>query len=84
MNKLKASPHIALVLSDVMMPGGMNGVELLQKVQNESPHIKLLLMTGYAGNALVHVSGADCAFEVVRKPFDFENLASRIAKLLKE
>lgn len=83
-DKLKASPHIALVLSDVMMPGGMTGVELLQKVQNKSPHIKLLLMTGYAGNALANVSAADCAFEVVRKPFDFEDLASRIGQLLKE
>lgn len=81
-DKLKAIPHIALVLSDVMMPGGMNGVELLQKVQNESPHIKLLLMTGYAGNAFAHVAAVDCAFEVVRKPFDFEDLASRIDKLL--
>jgi DNA-binding NtrC family response regulator len=81
-DKLKECPDIVLVLSDVMMPGGMNGVELLQKVQNKSPHIKCLLMTGYADNAFANLSAAHYPIEIVRKPFDFEDLASRIDKLL--
>ena len=81
-DKLKECPDIVLVLSDVMMPGGMNGVELLQKVQNKSPHIKCLIMTGYADNELAKLSMAHSPIEIVRKPFDFEDLASRIDKLL--
>jgi hypothetical protein len=39
-------------------------------------------MTGYADNAFANLSAAHYPIEIVRKPFDFEDLASRIDKLL--
>lgn len=72
-----------LMLTDIAMPG-MDGISLSLQVEKDHPHMKILLMTGYAHerqrahnlDALVH--------EVMSKPFDIETLRARIDALLSE
>jgi CheY-like chemotaxis protein len=65
-----------LVLSDIVMPGGMNGVELARVIRSAFPALPILLVTGYAGSA-DQVSD----FAVLRKPYRFEQLRQAIAEV---
>jgi signal transduction histidine kinase/CheY-like chemotaxis protein len=58
-----------LVFSDVIMPGGMNGVELANEIRRRRPELPILLTTGYG-------AGADVAtdFPILRKPYEIEDL----------
>jgi PAS domain S-box-containing protein len=68
-----------LVVSDIVMPGGMNGVELSQTIRADKPGLPILLVTGYAGSA-----GVSPEFPVLRKPYRFEQLRQAIADLVGE
>jgi two-component system cell cycle sensor histidine kinase/response regulator CckA len=70
-----------LLLTDVMMPG-MNGRELARGVYRLHPGIKILYISGYTDNAIVHqgVLGADAAF--LQKPFTADALLRKIRELL--
>jgi CheY-like chemotaxis protein len=67
-----------LVVSDIVMPGEMNGVELARTIRAARPGVPILLVTGYAGPS----GGAE--FPVLRKPFRFEQLRHAIAELVRE
>jgi hypothetical protein len=64
--------EIDLVLSDIMMPGTMNGMELAREVRRRRPGAPLLLTTGYAGAAVqeAEVEGID----ILCKPYAIEAL----------
>ncbi|MBN9088681.1 MAG: MASE4 domain-containing protein [Reyranella sp.] len=66
-----------LVVSDIVMPGSMNGVELAQTIRADKPNLPILLVTGYAGSA-----GESPDFPVLRKPYRFEQMRQAIADLL--
>ena len=65
-----------LVVSDIVMPGGMNGVELARAIRAKQPNLPILLVTGYAGSA------TSTEFPVLRKPYRFEQLRQAIADLV--
>jgi CheY-like chemotaxis protein len=70
-----------LLFSDIVMPGGMTGIELAQAARRLRPALPVLLVTGYAGP----VEGSvDHGFEVLAKPYDQAALARRIAELVTE
>lgn len=52
----KHSAHIDLLLSDIRMPGRMNGVDLANKVSMEWPHISIILTSGYEAQAMLGLS----------------------------
>ena len=54
-----------LVVSDIVMPGGMNGAELARMIRASKPDLPIILVTGYAGPA----SSAAAEFLVLRKPY---------------
>jgi PAS domain S-box-containing protein len=68
-----------LVVSDIVMPGGMSGVELARAIRADKPDLPILLVTGYAGSA-----GASPDFPVLRKPYRFEQLRQALADLVGE
>ena len=62
---------IALVFSDILMPGGMNGLELADAIRRRFPHIVVLLTTGYSSSAQDAVRQG---FAVLQKPYDIAAL----------
>jgi len=66
-----------LVVSDIVMPGGMNGIELAEELRHRNPGLPIVLVSGYAASA----SAAPEQFPVLRKPFRMEQLAQAIAQV---
>jgi CheY-like chemotaxis protein len=72
---LANSRPIDVVLSDIMMPGGMSGVELAREVRQRYPTLPVLLTTGYVEAA---AGLEDGEFELLLKPFSLELLATAL------
>lgn len=68
-----------LIFTDIVMPGGINGVELAKEVRRRMPAMPILLTTGYSDRAL---DAESAAFDLVRKPYRRAELAQRIRTLL--
>ena len=64
-------PKIDLVFSDILMPGGMNGLELGHAVRRQYPAMPVLLATGYSSSARDAIRQG---FVVLQKPFDIAAL----------
>ena len=67
-----------LVFSDVVMPGGISGVELARKIRTRFPELPILLTTGYSEK----VSGLPGEFPLLPKPYAFDALAAAVRDLL--
>jgi two-component system, cell cycle sensor histidine kinase and response regulator CckA len=72
---------IDLLLTDVVMPG-MNGSELHQKLLATLPGLKVLFMSGYTENVIVHHGVLRDATSFIQKPFSLADLADKIQTLL--
>jgi CheY-like chemotaxis protein len=68
--------NIDVVFSDIMMPGGMNGVELARQVRRRRPNLPVLLTSGYAEAA--RRSAEEDGLRILPKPFSIEDLASAL------
>jgi nitrogen-specific signal transduction histidine kinase len=69
---------IDLLLTDIVMPGGMNGRQLAVEATRRRPGLKVLYMTGYPRDAIVHDGRLDANVHLIGKPFSYQELASRI------
>ncbi len=69
---------IDLVVSDVMLPDGVNGFELGKSISADYPHIPIIYMSGFAQRALSEASGETDDIELLQKPFSLDELARRI------
>jgi len=67
---------VDLVFSDVMMPGGMNGVELAREIQKRSSDVPILLTSGYSG-AAVHAA-KEAGVRILSKPYRIDELAAAL------
>ena len=75
-------PEIGLLFTDVVIPD-MNGRQLAQEAQRRLPSLKVLFTTGYTRNAIVHNGMLDPDVSLLTKPFTLEQLARKIAEVLK-
>jgi CheY-like chemotaxis protein len=73
--------NIRLLLTDVIMPG-MNGRILAEEATQRQPSLKVLYMTGYSRNAIVHQGRLDAGVELIQKPLSSEQLAGAVRKIL--
>ena len=71
-----------LVFTDLIMPGGMNGVMLAREVKRLHPAMKILLTTGYAENSLERTDIGGSEFDVISKPYIPNDLARKIRRVL--
>ena len=78
---LNGGRTVRLLLTDVVMPG-MNGRKLAEKAKQRRPFLKVLYMTGYSRNAIVHQGRLDAGVDLIQKPLNTEHLASAIRKVL--
>jgi DNA-binding NtrC family response regulator len=72
-----------VLVSDVVMPGSMNGVDLAHQAVAQRPHLKVLLTSGFAGESLDE-SLSRGAWPFLRKPFLSTELADALATLDRE
>jgi PAS domain S-box-containing protein len=79
---LSGKDPIDLLLTDVVMPGGVNGRQLADAAVGQRPGLRVLYMTGYTRNAIVHQGRLDLGISMISKPFSFEELASKVRQVL--
>jgi CheY-like chemotaxis protein len=72
---------ISLLLTDVVMPG-QNGRKLAEVARARQSSLKVLYMTGYSRNAIVHQGRLDPGVELLQKPLTSEQLAATVRKIL--
>jgi len=72
---------IDLMLTDIIMPG-MSGKELAERVTQEFPNVKIILMSGYAGDILINHGILEQEWEFIQKPFTSETLTRKIREAL--
>jgi signal transduction histidine kinase/CheY-like chemotaxis protein len=72
---------IKLLLTDVVMPG-MNGRKLAEQAVQRYPELKVLYMTGYSRNAIVHQGRLDHGVDLIQKPLSIDQLSAMVRKLL--
>ena len=78
---LDREKNIDLLLTDVILPG-QNGKELADTVRTKLPGLKVMFMTGYSRNAIVHQGRLDPGVELIQKPLTQDSLATKIRDVL--
>ena len=79
---LPGTERIDLLLTDIVMPGGINGRQLADQAVVRVPGLKVLFMTGYTRNAIVHHGRLDPGVHMIGKPFSIDALALKVRELL--
>ncbi|WP_348771508.1 PAS domain S-box protein [Azospirillum sp. SYSU D00513] len=75
---LRSDRRVDLLVTDVGLPGGMNGRQLADGGRILRPGLKVLFITGYAENAVVGNGHLEPGMQVLTKPFAVEELAKRV------
>jgi PAS domain S-box-containing protein len=79
---LESSLHIDLVISDVGLPGGMNGRQVADAARVGRPGLPVLFITGYAENAAVGDGQLAPGMAVIVKPFEVAQLTGKVQAML--
>jgi PAS domain S-box-containing protein len=79
---LVASPDASLLLADMVLPGGKNGVQLAREAQRLRPSLPVLFMSGYTENAVIHNGRLDEGVRLLEKPFTLSALAHAVRSAL--
>ena len=79
---LQSEARIDLLVTDVGLPGGMNGRQLADAARTLRPDLKVLFITGYAENAVLSHGHLEHGMHVLTKPFAIDVLANRIKDLI--
>jgi DNA-binding LytR/AlgR family response regulator len=77
---LKTGEPIDLIFSDVIMPDGINGVQLADEVRRSFPMLPILLTTGYS-DAIAEATAK--GLHIIIKPYGADELRERIDELLR-
>ncbi len=80
--QLAVLPEIALIFTDMVMPGGMTGLELAEAALAMRPSVKILFTSGYAEPAIARLGQKKGAW--LKKPYTADELAETIREVLRE
>ena len=80
---LQSDTRIDLLVTDVGLPGGMDGRQMADAGRVVRPDLKVLFITGYAENAVLGNGHLGPGMQVMTKPFPVETLAARIREMIK-
>jgi CheY-like chemotaxis protein len=81
---LEGRDHIDLLITDVGLPGGLNGRQVADAARTLRPGLKVLFVTGYAENAVLNGGRIERGMEVLTKPFSMDDLIRRVDRILRE
>ncbi len=79
---LHSKVRIDLLITDIGLPGGLNGREVADAARVSRPDLKVLFITGYAETAVLSHGHLDPGMHVLTKPFEMETLAARVKELI--
>lgn len=82
LREFEREPAIDLLLTDVVMPGGMNGVALAGVLRTRAPAIKVVYSSGFPSTALNERSGAPMDAPLVNKPYRRDALLAAVKEAL--
>jgi CheY-like chemotaxis protein len=75
-------PEVDLLVTDVGLPGGMNGRQVADAARALKPSLKVLFVTGYAESTVWKEGNPERGMEVLTKPFSVDTLAQKVGELL--
>jgi len=76
--RLDGGAEIDMLLTDVVLPGGMSGRDLAAKVTARFPDARLIYMSGYTEETMIHHGRLDPDVTLVQKPFRLDDLSKTI------
>ncbi|MDZ7864144.1 ATP-binding protein [Acidovorax sp.] len=79
---LQAMRRVDLLITDVGLPGGLNGRQVADAARQDRPELKVLFITGFAQNAAVGNGLLDAGMEVMTKPFELTALARKVRDMM--
>ena len=79
---LQTDVRIDLLISDVGLPGGMNGRQVADAARAIRPDLKVLFVTGFAENATIRHGHLDAGMQVIAKPFVMAALANKVREII--
>lgn len=79
---VESCARIDLLLTDVGLPGGMNGRQLADAARRHRPDLKILFLTGYAENVAANDGRMVQGMEVMTKPFALDVLAAKVRGMI--
>ncbi len=82
MRLIRDTPHIDLLFTDVVLPGGLDGRSLANEVRLKYPGLPVLYTTGYTRNAIVHQGRLDADVQLLGKPYTAQDLAKKVRDML--
>ena len=83
LNVLRSDVHIDLLVTDVGLPGGMNGRQMADAGREVRPALKTLFITGYAEHAAIGDGQLGPGAQVLTKPFAIDDLVTRVRELIR-
>ena len=83
LNLLRNTPQLQLLITDVGLPGGLNGRQVADAARQIMPGLKILFITGYAEQAALGTSGLEEGMALFAKPFAMSSLAAQVADMLR-
>ena len=79
---LQSEARIDLLITDVGLPGGMNGRQVADAARATRPELKVLFVTGYAENAAIGAGHLDGGMEVITKPFAMAEMGAKVRDMI--
>lgn len=74
----KYDGEIGLVLTDLMMPGGLNGHQLVERLKADRPDLKAIFVSGYSSDLLSEETILDQTISFLEKPYRLKNLSDMV------
>ncbi|MFL6575926.1 MAG: response regulator, partial [Povalibacter sp.] len=84
LNILRSNARVDLLVTDVGLPGGMNGRQVADAARALRPGLRTLFITGYAENAAVGNGHLEAGMEIMTKPFEMNVLVNRAREMLEK
>jgi CheY-like chemotaxis protein len=81
LNVVESGARIDLLISDVGLPGGMDGRQLADAVRQQRPTLKVLFITGYAESASLANGRREQGMEIMIKPFTVDAFLAKVQEM---